>query len=514
MINHGIFIFAINLLVGITLLWVGNNRMHETHQLHDTIAQKSVNQVADRVSQFIQDKNRLVNIFAENEIELIRRLAKSPSDDNLNQQLAARIALYFPNYFTFTIADNNGQPLIVDFDGFVGEVCLKGLKDFANKRNPLPRIHPNSEAYHFDILSKYGANEGILFISFNADILGQTLKSNEAHGHQLLLILEAGQDLIEVTSAGARNRLNRNHYRLHDSEKDRVLATQRVPNSSWTATDLSKTSLFSLPRNQIILQSVVTIAIFLMISIVFIWVMSRTEKRRRMAENARDEFLSTVSHELRTPLTAVRGSLGLIIGGAGGNMPTQAETLSRTALKNTERMIALVNDLLDLRKLDANQVKLDMYPVDISDIIKSSINLIKDFGQEYKVSYQFTDVDHSISVMANARRLEQVLANLLSNATKYGASNEAVEVELLTNDTTARIEVRDKGPGVPEAFQPFLFDKFTQVSQRDNKTTQGTGLGLAIVKLIIELHGGRVGYESREGYGAIFFFELPVFKAE
>lgn len=176
MINHGIFILAINLLVGITLLWVGNNRMDEIHQLHDTIAEKSVSQVADTVSQFIQDKNRLVNIFAQTEASLIRRLANAPDNDDLHQQLAARVALYFPNYFTFTIADNHGHPQIVDFDGFVGNVCLKGLKSFANKRKPLPRIHPNSEGYHFDILSKYGENEGILFVSFNADILGEVLK--------------------------------------------------------------------------------------------------------------------------------------------------------------------------------------------------------------------------------------------------------------------------------------------------------------------------------------------------
>lgn len=512
MLNHSLFIVAINLLIGITLIWVGNYRMVEIHQLHDTIAKKSVAQVAEITSQFVQDKNRLVNIFAEKEIELIRRLAKSPHDDNLNQQLAARIALYFPNYFNFTIADKQGQPLIVDFEGFVGEVCLQGLKSFAEKRKPLPRIHPNPEAYHFDVLAKYGNNEGILLISFQADILGQTLKSNEAHGHQLLLILEAGQDMIEVTSVGARNRLHRDDYRMSNNEKNRILATKQVPNSAWTATDLSNPALFSAPRNQIIFQSAGTMLVFFFISTLFLWIMWRAEKRRSRAENGRDEFLSTVSHELRTPLTAIRGSLGLTIGGAGGKLPAQAEMLSRTALKNTERMIALVNDLLDLRKLDANQVTLDMHPVNLSSIIKNSINLISDLGQEYGVSYQFTEVNDNVLIKANTRRMEQVLANLLSNATKFGPSNGIVEIELQTMGKIARVEVRDKGPGVPESFQPHLFKKFSQASQKDNKTTQGTGLGLTIVQLIIALHDGRVGYETRKGYGAIFFFELPIAK--
>lgn len=514
MINQSIFIITINILIGATLLWIGSNRMNESYQLHNDIAQTSVSQVADTVSLFIQDKNRLVKIFADNEVDLIRRLAKSPDDDDLKQQLAKRIKLYFPNYFTFTIADNHGHPLIVDFDGFVGDVCLKELKIFATKRKPLPRVHPNSKAYHFDILEKYGENEGILFISFHADILGEILKSNQAHGHQLLLILEAAQDMIEVTPDGARNHWDRDDYRMREDEKNRVLAMKHVPNSSWTATDLSEPSLFGVPKKQITLHFVGTFCVFLIISTLFLIAIWRTEKRRNTAENVRTEFLSTIGHELRTPLSTIRSSLGLVVGGAGGKMPTQAEALSRTALKNTERMIALVNDLLDLHKLDDNQTQLVMRPTKLNDIIENSINQMKDFGQEFGVNYQFTDTNEPISIMANTRRMEQLLTNLLSNATKYGPANGTVEIELLLKNGNARVEVRDKGTGVPESFRPHLFDKFSQAFQKDDEITQGAGLGLAIVKLIAELHNGHVRYESRDGYGAVFFFELPILNAE
>lgn len=526
--NHCIFVIVINLLVAGILFWAGNNRMHELHTLHNGIANESVTLVADNVSLFIRDKNRLINIFAENEIDLIRQLAKSPSNDTLNQQLGARIKHYFPNYFAFTIANNQGAPMLEDFDGFVGDVCQKDLKRFADHKHPLPRIHPNAEGYHFDVITHFGNDEGVLFISFRADILGDALKAVEAHNHQLLLIMEAGMDLIEVTAEGARNHWIREDYRLQKEEKDRILAMKNVPGTVWTATDLYKPGLFIASREQIITQSITTVSVFVIVSILFLFAIARTHKRRAAAENIRDEFLSTISHELRTPLTAIRGSLGLVIGGVGGTLPKQAETLARTALKNTDRMIVLINDLLDLKKLESGHIRLEMQPVNLLKIAKNSIHLTEDYGKEFGVTYIMLCHDKTcdktpvandpcdeepcegmrVMIMANERRIEQAINNLLSNAAKYGAANETVEVSININNKMARVEVRDKGPGVPPSYLSRLFEKFPQVPQES--TTLSMGYGLAIVNYIVKLHQGQVGYETRPGYGAIFYIELPI----
>ncbi|NOX91380.1 MAG: HAMP domain-containing histidine kinase [Gammaproteobacteria bacterium] len=526
--NHCIFIIIINLLVGGLLLWVGSSRMNELRELHDNIATESVSLVTNNVALFIQDKNRLINIFVENETGLIRQLAKSPDSDELNQQLSSRIKHYFPHFFTFTIANKQGAPLLEDFDSFVGDICLKDLKRFADYKQTLPRIHPNPEAYHFDVISNYGNDEGILFISFHADILGNILKSVEAHKHQLLLIMEAGLDLIEVTADGARNHWIRDDYRMLNDEKDRILAMKNIPGTVWSATDLYQPTLFSATRNQIVIQSVATLSILVIVSILFLLLISRTQKRREEAENIRDDFLSMISHELRTPLATIRGSLGLIIGGAGGTLPTQAESLTRTVLKNTDRMIVLINDLLDLRKLEARHIKSDMQPVNLLKVTKNSIYLTSEYGKEFGVSYTLLcheDIcnkepcasglcdenpceEKRIIIMANEHRIEQVINNLLSNAAKHGATNETVEVSLSVENKMARIEIRDKGQGVPPSIQPYLFEKRPRLSQ--NKVAQNMGHGLTIVNYIVKLHHGRTGYETRPGYGAIFFIELPV----
>jgi len=526
--NNYIFVIIINLLVGGILYWVGNSRMNELHALHNNIAKESVTLVADNVSIFIRDKNRLINIFAENEYKLIRQLAESPKNDALNEQLSTRIKHYFPNYFAFTIAKNNGEPLLEDFDGFVGDVCLKDLKHFSKRNHSPPRIHPNAEGYHFDVITHYGNNEGILFISFRADVLGNFLKTAEAYNHQLMLIMEASLDLIEVTADGARNHWIRDDYRLQKDEKRRILAMKNVPDTAWTATDLYRPTLFKTTRTQIINQAIATLSIMIVVSILFLLSIARTQKRRADAEHIRDDFLSTISHELRTPLTAIRGSLGLVIGGVGGTLPGQAADLTRTALKNTDRMIVLVNDLLDLRKLETDHIELEMHPINLLKIVKNCLYLSKEYGKEFGVNHHlvcheqicdkkqndnnFCDekscAEKRIMIMANERRIEQAFNNLLSNAAKYGAANEAVEMFITVNNKFVRVEVRDKGLGVPASLQPTLFEKFPQMST--DSGYQGVGHGLAIVNYIVKLHHGRVGYETRPGYGAIFFIELPI----
>jgi len=279
MVTHYLFILVINLLVAAALLWVGATRINDMQQLHHNIANESVILLADNTSRFLQDKNRFIKIFAGNELGLIRRLAQSPDDTSLNSQLSTKIHAFFPNHFTFTLANNQGETLIDDFEGFIGDICVNDIKRFSLDQIPLPRIHPNPESYHFDVITKYGDDEGILFISFHSDILGHTVKSIEAQGHQLLLILTSESHLIEVTSDGARNHWRRDDYRMSIEEKDRILATKTVDNSTWTAIDMSTPALFETIRRHVIFQSVVTQFIFLMVCLSFLVLVWRTEKK-------------------------------------------------------------------------------------------------------------------------------------------------------------------------------------------------------------------------------------------
>ena len=508
--NHILFVLIANILVAGVLFWIGTQRMEDFRQYHHAIASESVSGVAESTARFITETNRLVALFAQNELTLIRALARDPENSALHSQLQQHISRYFPDHFTFTLSDVQGEPLFEDFDGLIGEVCKIDLLNYAEVSHSPARIHPNAEAYHFDVMSHFGDNEGILFISFHADVLGNILKAAQTTGHELILALEQSPQLIEVTALGARNKLDRDDYRLSAAEKSRILEQKFVPGTSWLAMDLNQPDLFADFQQQLLQRSSAVFILFLFTSLLFLVLMRTAEKRRQEAEQTRDEFLAMVSHELRTPLTAIRGALGLITGGVDKDLPTQTTKLARLAQANTDQMIELVNELLDIRKLESGDMVLEMNSYNLSAIVKRSMELNREFGAQFGVSYQFTAGPENLQVMCNEQRISQVITNLLSNAAKYGAHNSTVEISIEVEDQLARVKVRDYGTGIPAHFRKKVFNKFTQADSSDKRSKNGSGLGLSIAKHIVDLHGGKIGFDTITGAGTIFYFELPL----
>ena len=166
------------LTVGI-LSWLTYNRLADYRQYHQAIADESVAVVAEDVAHFITERNRLVNLFSHDHVKLILQLANDPENDDIREQLAQRISLFFPDHFAFTIADNTGRPYYEDFDGLISELCANDLKQFAQHQHYEPYVHPNSEGYHFDVMAPFGDSdiEGVLFISFHVDILGNFIRA-------------------------------------------------------------------------------------------------------------------------------------------------------------------------------------------------------------------------------------------------------------------------------------------------------------------------------------------------
>ena len=231
---------------------------------------------------------------------------------------------------------------------------------------------------------------------------------------------------------------------------------------------------------------------------------------RKEMEKMKNEFISTVSHELRTPLTSIRGSLGLLSGGAVGELPPQAKEMLKIAGNNTERLLLLINDILDIQKIESGQVSFKFQSVELSSFLEDSIRDHSEYGKQYGVTFVLKKSPENIYIYADRDRMMQVMANLLSNAAKFSPENETVEISAIRHDNKSiRISVSDHGPGIPENFQPVLFEKFTQSDSSDTRKKGGTGLGLNISKIIVERHGGNIGFVSREGIGTTFFFELP-----
>ncbi len=248
----------------------------------------------------------------------------------------------------------------------------------------------------------------------------------------------------------------------------------------------------------------------------------QTLQGRRFAGNVRDltklreverlkrEFVSTVSHELRTPLTSIRGSLGLLAGGAAGPIPGKAGELVSIALKNSERLILLINDILDTEKIESGRMEFAIQPLAVMASVEQALAANQAYAHQYGVRLVLAETEPGSQVLADPNRLAQVLANLLSNACKFSPSGGTVDVSVRASEGWVRISVTDHGPGIREEFRPRIFQRFAQADASDARQKGGTGLGLSISKTIVENMGGRIGFETEAGRGTTFHVDLPV----
>ncbi|WP_102227015.1 PAS domain-containing sensor histidine kinase [Acidimangrovimonas sediminis] len=232
--------------------------------------------------------------------------------------------------------------------------------------------------------------------------------------------------------------------------------------------------------------------------------------RRREIEAARAAFVATVTHELRAPLTSIKGAMKLVASGATGEIPPKPGQMIDLALRNVDRLIVLINDLLDLEKLDNAQTEIRRDPVDLSELVNDAIAHNMGYAQEFGVRFRAEPgAPKQLPVTGDRDRLMQVLTNLMSNAAKFSETGGAVDVGLADMGTIARITVTDHGIGIPLEAQARLFERFVQADTPEHKKRTGTGLGLSIVKTIVERHGGRVGFVSTPGRGTTFQIDLP-----
>jgi len=232
--------------------------------------------------------------------------------------------------------------------------------------------------------------------------------------------------------------------------------------------------------------------------------------QQRAAERMRGEFTSTLSHELRTPLTSILGSLQLLRSGALGDMDRDQGELVEVAERNGQRLLDLINEVLDIEKIESGRLTLMPEPMPIDSLLNESVRLNQGYADRFRANLALHGAVPGVIVRADRKRLMQVMTNLLSNAAKFSPPNSAVDVSVSRGGDTVRVEVSDRGPGIPEAFRSKIFGRFAQADSADSRIKGGTGLGLAISKRLIELMQGRIGFEDRPGGGTTFFFELPV----
>jgi len=230
---------------------------------------------------------------------------------------------------------------------------------------------------------------------------------------------------------------------------------------------------------------------------------------RKKVEQMKNELVATVSHELRTPLTSMRASLSLLDSGAVDDLPEDAKELIEIAHRHCERLVRMVNDMLDVEKVESGHVHLVRMDQEVAPILRDAVAAMQGHAQQAGVRLACASTLPGVHAEVDGDRLTQVLTNLLSNAIKFAPPGSLVEAALGWHGEGMRICVLDRGPGIPQAFRGRIFERFAQ-SEEESVRRQGSGLGLSISKKIVEEHGGSIGFEDREGGGTIFHVDLPL----
>jgi signal transduction histidine kinase len=222
----------------------------------------------------------------------------------------------------------------------------------------------------------------------------------------------------------------------------------------------------------------------------------------------KSEFVSTVSHELRTPLTAIRGAVGLLNEGVAGELSTEARKLTEISQSNTNRLLMLIDDILDISKIELGELSFQFKKLDVSEFLEEVVKAMEPYARQHQVKLVLKRKCHEVYINADHDRLMQIMCNLLSNAIKFSPPRELVEIYMECLAEGVKISVKDCGPGIPKEFQNVIFDRFTQFDSSDSRRTGGTGLGLSIAKALVEKHNGRIDYDTSK-HGTTFYIVLP-----
>ena len=238
----------------------------------------------------------------------------------------------------------------------------------------------------------------------------------------------------------------------------------------------------------------------------------RYATERKRLDRLKDEFVSTVSHELRTPLTSITGSLGLLIGKAVGVLSEPAARLLEIAHNNSQRLVRLVNDILDIEKLESGHAVFDFRKIEVRALVEQTVESMRGYAGAHGVKVRVEAAVAVDAVRADTDRLAQVVTNLLSNAIKFSPPDGEVVIAVgkEVKGDVVRITVRDHGPGISADFRPRIFERFAQADATNARRKGGTGLGLSISKQIIDRLGGDIGFADAPGGGTIFYVELPI----
>lgn len=507
------FVVFTPIVISLILLWVGYMRIHDFESNQRHIAHTTIERLAVDIGNIIDENNRLVRLFTTDHIDLIVRLAAHPQDDKLRELLQKKVKRFFPHSFAFTIADSKGNPLLDDFDGYIGQFCIDDMRQMIATKKYAVRIHPNPYVYHYDTMTTWHdkGKSGIFFVSFVPSTIARLLRAASPAGHELMLLIKNQDYLMEITEKGARNTTIRKNYHLNTKERARILDMVPVRHSRWQLADMQKPGLFTNFRIKTYRTFGMIIVAFILIAVTFSIVLVHFERKRQQAESMRDEMLSLFSHDLRSPLIGIKGAMELLKDHSSSIAQEKKEHLYNLVHDYVMHMGRIVDDILDVHKLETGKMNFHYEIIALPQLIEQAITMVSGYAGQFKVQLEVLNESNAkMNIRADRQRLIRCLTNLLINALKFSPAGETVTVRTTQEHGRAIIAIEDHGPGIPESLQAHVFQKFVQSRRRQVHNLPSTGLGLTIVKFITEAHGGRVYFESFANKGTTFFLELPI----
>ena len=228
-------------------------------------------------------------------------------------------------------------------------------------------------------------------------------------------------------------------------------------------------------------------------------------------DRLKSDFVANVSHELRTPLTAIKGAVDLVLREVAGPLTEKQSHYLTRVRSNTQHLAGLINDLLDLSKIESGKIEVRSSPISLGGLVHEVVETLRPIAAEKEITLEATISAPSILVWADRDKINQVLMNLIGNAIKFTPAQGRVAVSASRNGKeSVQVSVSDSGPGIPPDEKEKIFDKFYQIAEVGEVKPKGTGLGLAICKALLELHGGRIWVDSQANHGSTFYFTLPL----
>jgi PAS domain S-box-containing protein len=392
------------------------------------------------------------------------------------------------------------------------------IMDFSNREAPLP------DERTVDIFRSLGSQIGNFMARKRAEEAADRLR------RQTQLILEsAGEGIIGIdtrqhvtfVNAAAERMLG---YRTGELVGRELMSTIRPAKADGTPIAFEDTPMFAA-LEQIASRSIADGLFFRKdassIPVQYTGAPIRTDNgvagavitfqditQRQEIDRMKNEFVSVVSHELRTPLTSIRGALGLLASGKMGGFPDKAQRMLDIAVSNTDRLVRLINDILDIERINSGRIAMQKTELDIADLMTQAVEVMRAMADKAGVILELLPIHCVVEV--DADRMIQTFTNLLSNAIKFSPSGSIVTIGGRTDRNTLHLYVKDQGRGIPADKIEAIFERFHQVDASDSREKGGTGLGLAICRTIVQQHGGRIWAESKEGHGSTFYIYLPL----